>query len=150
MLALPIAFKPEHYDKLLSAKVVGVTDVFQAKLGWLVGQLYSRVGTPDYEDRKLAEMVRSYTDGLALWLEEAEDKALRKMVEERKAANGGLGIGRQELSQMIGKIPKRKAAAIAAVLDVAIEQGLIPVEGLARRNFRIALENNGPFAAQFR
>lgn len=38
-----------HYDKCLAAKRIELSDDFKAKLGWLVGQMYSRVGTKDWE-----------------------------------------------------------------------------------------------------
>lgn len=39
----------EHYDQCLSAKLLELSDEFKAKLGWLVGNIYSRVGTTDWE-----------------------------------------------------------------------------------------------------
>lgn len=46
-LALSIALRAEHYGACLDAKVAQLKDVFQAKIGWLAENLYSRVGTPD-------------------------------------------------------------------------------------------------------
>jgi hypothetical protein len=37
-----------HYDTCLAAKTLELTEAFRAKLGWLVGDLFSRVGTTDY------------------------------------------------------------------------------------------------------
>lgn len=49
-LKVSIALKSnEHYDKCLNAKKVELADEFKAKLGWLVGNMYSRVGTADWE-----------------------------------------------------------------------------------------------------
>lgn len=49
-LKVSIALKSdEHYDKCLSAKKIELTDEFKAKLGWLVGNMCSRVGTADWE-----------------------------------------------------------------------------------------------------
>lgn len=39
----------EHYDKCLKAKRIELADEFKAKLGWLIGDMYSRVGTTDWE-----------------------------------------------------------------------------------------------------
>lgn len=48
-LLLSIAIRAyEHYDLCLNAKILELKDNFQSKLGWLVGNLYSRVGTEDY------------------------------------------------------------------------------------------------------
>lgn len=49
-LKVSIALKSElHYDACLDAKVLELSDEFKAKLGWLVGNIYSRVGTTDWE-----------------------------------------------------------------------------------------------------
>ncbi len=48
-LHLSIAIKSsEHFDLCLNAKILELNENFRAKLGWLVGNLYSRVGTEDY------------------------------------------------------------------------------------------------------
>lgn len=48
-LRLSIAVRAnDHYETLLGARLLSLTDVFQAKLGWLIGNMYSRVGTPDW------------------------------------------------------------------------------------------------------
>lgn len=48
-LSLSIAIKTRlHYDKCVEARVAQLIEIFQAKLGWLVGNVYSRVGTPDW------------------------------------------------------------------------------------------------------
>lgn len=48
-LHLSIALRAyEHYDLCLRAKLLELEGSFRAKLGWMVGNLYSRVGTEDY------------------------------------------------------------------------------------------------------
>src|SRR5881394_3482701 len=48
-LQLSIALKSElHYDTLLAAKSLQLSESFQHKLGYLVGTSYSRVGTEDW------------------------------------------------------------------------------------------------------
>jgi hypothetical protein len=49
-LRLSIALRKDHYDVLAGAKIAELKDVFQAKLGWLKGNIYSRVATPDIEE----------------------------------------------------------------------------------------------------
>ena len=51
-LRITIALRAEHYDLLLSARTGGLRSDYQAKLGWLVGNLYSRAATPDWDDHK--------------------------------------------------------------------------------------------------
>ncbi|MCG7946178.1 MAG: hypothetical protein N0C84_07515 [Candidatus Thiodiazotropha taylori] len=49
-LRIAIAMRAEHYEVLLKARTGGLDPAFQAKLGWLVGNLYSRAATPDWAD----------------------------------------------------------------------------------------------------
>ena len=48
-LRLSIAIKSDpFYETCLHSKILELTLEFKAKLGWLVGQMYSRVATPDW------------------------------------------------------------------------------------------------------
>ena len=48
-LHLSVAIKAnEHYSLCLESKILELKENFRAKLGWMVGNLYSRVGTEDY------------------------------------------------------------------------------------------------------
>ncbi|MET0110029.1 MAG: hypothetical protein ABW084_14095 [Candidatus Thiodiazotropha sp.] len=47
---IAIAMRAEHYEVLLKARTGGLDPAFQAKFGWLVGNLYSRAATPDWAD----------------------------------------------------------------------------------------------------
>lgn len=53
-LSIPIK-SDEHYEKCLAAKRLELEEGFKAKLGWLVGNLYSRVGTVDYVPGAVAD-----------------------------------------------------------------------------------------------
>lgn len=51
-LRLSISLKSaEHYSTCLSAKILELEDSFKAKLGWIVGNMYSRVGTADWQEK---------------------------------------------------------------------------------------------------
>lgn len=50
-LRLSISIKIEHYDACLKARFLSLDETFQAKLGWLTGNMYSRVGTEEWEAR---------------------------------------------------------------------------------------------------
>lgn len=150
MLALPIALKPEHYDVFLCAKLTGISDVFQAKLGWLIGQMYSRVGTPDMDAQTMTAKVASYLDGLAVWLEEGEVRALRTELDIRRTAGNAQPLGTQDISSFIARLPKRKNQVIDAVLGIAASEGLVEDKGPKRFAFRRALEKDGTLATLFR
>lgn len=75
-LRVSIALKSDlHYDACLKAKILELSDEFKAKLGWLVGNIYSRVGTTDWESKM-------------------DDKARRKMIEDE--VNSRFAIGSKE------------------------------------------------------
>lgn len=50
-----ITIKAEHYRVLLDARNGSLNPEFQAKFGWLVGNLYSRTATSDWYDKKGGE-----------------------------------------------------------------------------------------------
>lgn len=47
-LPLTVSLRVQHYDMCLRAKVAQLRETFQAKLGWLLGHMYSRVGTTEW------------------------------------------------------------------------------------------------------
>lgn len=49
-ITVSVEANPDHYQTCVNARLVGIKDVFQAKLGWLIGIVYSRVGTKDLRD----------------------------------------------------------------------------------------------------
>lgn len=64
----------EHYEKCLKAKKIQLESNFQSKLGWLVGNLYSRVGTEDYSEQfskrqEFDSHIEKVLDGHVLWIE---------------------------------------------------------------------------------
>jgi hypothetical protein len=61
LLQVSIALRAqEHYDTLVKTRHGRLRHEFQAKLGWLTGNLYSRVATPDWRAKQLDKMVRAY------------------------------------------------------------------------------------------
>ena len=62
-LKVSIALKSdEHYEKCLKAKKMELSDEFKAKLGWLVGNMYSRVGTTDWDSIMSTKTKRNMLD----------------------------------------------------------------------------------------
>jgi hypothetical protein len=54
-LRVTVALKAEHYGILLRARRGRLKPEFQAKLGWLVGNLYARPATTDWEEQTTSE-----------------------------------------------------------------------------------------------
>jgi len=55
LLRVGVTLRSTHYDALVRAREGRLAPEFTAKLGWLVGNLYSRVGTPDWSEPKERE-----------------------------------------------------------------------------------------------
>jgi hypothetical protein len=47
-----------HYEQMLSARIGALNDVYANKLGWMVGQLFSRVPAPDWDEWGLGETAK--------------------------------------------------------------------------------------------
>jgi len=66
MLRVTVSVRSQHYELLTNARVGGLKAEFQAKLGWLLGNLYNRPATPDWSDHeggkeKLKELISIYS-----------------------------------------------------------------------------------------
>jgi hypothetical protein len=86
LLYLSIAIRAyEHYDLCLDAKCLELVDNFQSKLGWMVGNLYSRVGTDDYVPTALPTLkelnlqLESLVEDHAVWVPQVRFPELKKI-----------------------------------------------------------------------
>lgn len=76
LLRISIPLKAEEcYEICLRARIISLTEVFQEKLGWLVGNIYSRVGTEDWDPKLVTEKISTLLEGLCEW---CDDRVLRK------------------------------------------------------------------------
>ncbi len=87
-LKVSIALKSDlHYDCCLSAKKIELAPEFQAKLGWLVGNIYSRVGTVDWEsimtNAERKRMLDSELESRVIIGEKEQIRSLKKQLEEK-------------------------------------------------------------------
>ena len=130
-LQLSIALKAEHYDALLRAKQAEMTDIFSAKIGWMTGNLYSRVGTPDLYETNPAiaeayerQLVESLLERDTEWLDNRQISQYRKEYKtsfEAKAAP----LTADEARQIARACPKPIQELSGAVLNILNESGLI-------------------------
>lgn len=83
-LKLSIAIKSElHYQACLNAKTAELRSEFKAKLGWLVGQMYSRVGTEDWAPNTLTQSdfrakIEATLNSNIYWIDSDVGKVLKK------------------------------------------------------------------------
>lgn len=81
----------EHFDVCLAAKRLELDENFRAKLGWLVGNLYSRVGTEDYVPAAIPDQ-ESYEDFVedrlkeyVVWVPETDFSSFSKCAKSAKS-----------------------------------------------------------------
>ena len=94
LLRVTVTIGKEHYETLAKAKIAELHDVFRAKLGWLAGNIYSRVATPDLEESGNAEHIKksyynqyiSKEDGH--WISELTATKLCELVEKERNKTG--------------------------------------------------------------
>ena len=68
LLRVCVTLRAEHYPILKLARRGALTPEFQAKLGWLVGNMYSRIGTTDWTSPKERQkaLERLISDALSI------------------------------------------------------------------------------------
>lgn len=152
VLQLSIPLKAnEHYDLILAGKTLQLTDSFQHKLGYLVGNSYGRIGTQDWapdnidhkQFRKMVKDTESTVAGDVTWLEEA----LMNRVSTELSAMPESEWTKSNLETAVKKHKKSTIQKRKEVLD-AIADILKAVEidtSLASRVIR-RIENNEAFA----
>ena len=123
-LNLSIAVRSDlHYATCLAAKRLQLTDTFQAKLGWLVGQLYSRVGTEDYPASRLPGKVTGLLASAAIWVEDAKFSDLETEYGRRFKAGEREPMSKDEISALLRRVPDRKQRVLERTMAV-IEEAL--------------------------
>jgi len=103
-LHLSIAIKSnEHFDKCLEAKILELDSEFQAKLGWMVGNLYSRVGTKDFvphhfgERREFIKYINDVMDEQVTWVPANFFSEVRKLASEDSGSSSLKEIGEKAI-----------------------------------------------------
>lgn len=150
MLPLAISFKAEHYQTLLDAKIIGLEDSFQAKLGWLIGQLYSRVGTRDFSAAIVSDRAQKEANALGLWIDGTKYDAFEEALRGLKAESPDKQITLKVVEDLVRGLPARKSQVIEAILDIALRSGVAENPSNARFKLRRGLENDTKFATYFR
>lgn len=139
-LHLSIALRKDHYDVLSRAKIASLRDVFQAKLGWLKGNIYSRVATPDIEEegvdgqRVKNDYYERYIPTLELSGHQAEK--LKRLVAD-EAGRLGRDLAQREVMDLVSQLPDDIEIVAEKLVDRLINANIIARDderiNLARR-----------------
>lgn len=147
MLPLSLAIRAEHYEACLAGRVAQLTDLFQAKLGWLLGQQFSRVGTPDWTSDAIQKKVRAVSDRALSWLPDHEYSQLKTALAKLEADKPDVVVDEAVLGEIRRTFQSKRTLVINAVLDVLEKKALIqPGKSLLRRDIRNELTKDTTFA----
>ncbi len=152
LLRVSVAFRSEHYDVFRSARRGRLHDSFSHKLGWLAGNLYSRVGTEDwsfdqFRKEKLIQKIKEHLDGgdesmRPLWLKKSVLAGLR---------NAGIVLSdlpRDTLLMEIEQLSLRSPKDYALDRMLEITQGVVPDLSEAQvKKLRVHLGNDQALTA---
>lgn len=131
-LRLSIALRKEHYDVLASAKIAQVQEVFQAKIGWQKGNIYSRVATPDLDERGYdgssikEEYYDRYIDGVQISGYQAEQ--LKVEVNHRFAEKGEALSEAEVLDILELGLPRDIEIIAQKIVDRLVAKKILPQE----------------------
>lgn len=150
-LKLSIAVKSEiHYETLLKAKMLQLAESFEHKLGYLVGNLYSRVGTKEWPPDEVFNALRDTpfkNPDLVLWLDgDVHKRVLRKLKT--------LSPGERSLEALHQAVKEEKATKITrrrSVLDIVgqtLQQVGVDIDKIPRIQKR--LENHPEFRSNIK
>ena len=130
----------EHYDVCLNAKVLELKENFRAKLGWLVGNLYSRVGTEDYvpgainDAKEYKRFLDEKMDSYVGWIPQAAFKDFKRL-----SADGGTV---DDVLSKVAEQKTKKKAQLFEQLATTIATGLKIVDVDQKAKLRNILSNN--------
>ena len=147
LLRINVSLRAEHYDALLEARTGRLGPEFRAKYGWLLGNLYSRTASPDWQDQPSGEQQ------LGQMISEALDSKLpeRKMqwIEDELVVAGqsaGVTFVERNGDELVKELEKlRPKPPIERLIDEVIVQAqkVIPGQDKAMETLRNRLLNNG-------
>ncbi len=130
-LPLSVAVRSEHYDQCLAAKIGQMEDIFSARVGWLVGNMYSQVGTPDLEE-KIADAEeykeRFYVEALfdkTAWLSAQQFRRLRGLIREWRRENPGVEIDVNIAHRLLEKVPTNQEILADRAVELLEQNELI-------------------------
>ena len=106
LLQVSIAVRAkDHYDNLVTSRRGRLSAEFQSKLGWLIGNLFSRVASPDWPSDQGNELINEL-----LGLDDPNRKVPRWVSEDnvRTAEKGKIKISGLETTDIIAELEKHK------------------------------------------
>lgn len=148
MLPLALSIKVEHLRECLDGRIAQLDDLFQAKLGWLLGQQYSRVGTPDWPPLALDTKIAAVSNRTLSWFPTYQFEQLKTKVRAFQIEKPGTDLAEGDLTKIRAGLQNRRELAITGVIEVLVQQGYLeaPPNGKCFE-IRKALRKNPTFSS---
>jgi len=127
-LNLSIALRIDHYEACLKSKKAQLRDVFQAKIGWLAGNIYSRVGTPDLEselsdpEAHKEEFFEELLYSRRVWLSPSQIKNLKTKVDRDQPYD------EEAARTILESVPSDAEALAQRVADQLVQNKIVDKE----------------------
>jgi hypothetical protein len=150
-LPLSIALRSSHYGVCLENKVAQLDDIFAAKVGWLVGNMYSRVGTPDIEENVAnpeeykRNFIQDKLDKKTAWLSVAQIRDLKQRIKSWKKDNGSSIMTEPIAKAMLNSLPDDLSLVVDRAIDVLIKSNIIESNISIGNSARNILKNDQVF-----
>ncbi|HXW70068.1 MAG TPA: hypothetical protein VEK34_01245 [Methylocella sp.] len=78
-LRVTFALHSQHYEQIVSARRIGMNELFAANLGWMTSYVFSRIAMPEWDEEKRGENRDSHIDGLLKLIERDGVSERRKL-----------------------------------------------------------------------
>jgi hypothetical protein len=148
-LPLSIALRsPAHYEVCIRSKIAQLDHIFAAKIGWLTGNLYSRVATPDVEEKIAdAEEYKSafgeeVLHGYTAWLTSIQFRELKKKVSLWRKANPGVDLTVAVATELLRTVPQDLEIVAERAVSVLRDSGLLPKDSETLQRARTSLQSD--------
>jgi hypothetical protein len=154
LLRVSVTLRVEHYDVLRRSRRGRLAPEFRGKLGWLVGNLYSRIGTKDWmETEELQSQLERLLDE-ALTDRDSKSPKWVKSSWIRAARENGVDLLQLPRDRFLAEIarykpPTAKEATTQSVLNV-IKEALPELSEEQLNRFSKRLQNDQTFAQAVR
>lgn len=147
-LQLSVSLKVTHYDACLSSKIAQLSNIFQAKVGWLTGNVYSRVGTPDIEEEDPnPNLIKQqiYDEALyqhTAWLSPHQLADLKDRIKRWKVANNGRPLTKEDAQQLVSSVPTELEMLVNRAVDQLKQAKLLADSADAAQRVANLLKND--------
>lgn len=133
-LNVSIAIRNTFYEQCLEAKIGQMEEIYAAKLGWMTGNQFSRVATPDVEDiftttqeggQFRSTFLNRVFTSQTIWLSTHQIRELKKLIKRSNVSNP---VSSNTLRDLTSQIPSNYSLAINRVVQVLLTNKIIDTE----------------------